>query len=592
MNNFEIYYTAAVVILMSIALIKEIAKPALIIFSALILLILGNVITVSEAFVGFSNHGMLTVGILFVVSSALQCSASFGRTATKILGNSSNITLRYLRLMYPVSFLSAFLNNTPIVATLIPVIKNWAKRHKLMPSKFLIPLSYAAILGGTCTLIGTSTNLVVHGLLMENGLEGFSFFELGKVGLPVAVLGILFFSIVGHRLLPSRKDTIIQLGERTREFVVEMQVGTDFPHIGKSIETANLRHLQGLFLFQIIRKDKVISSVSPEEKILVNDHLFFTGLPETIFELQKIPGLFVIKDSEFDMKNLDSDKTNTYEAVVSNSSTLVGQTVRESKFRDRYNAVILAVHRSGTRVNKKIGDIIIKPNDTLFIVAEKGFDKSWYHSVDFSLVSTSVDIYSKPTWKGNVSLILLIFMVLAAALKITSMLMAAAITAILMVSINIINPTKAKNSIDFDVLLIIASAFGIGKAMTNSGLADLIANGLINSLEGFGIIGIIAGIFFITSFYTELITNNAAAALIFPIALSTAQNLQIAPKPIMITIAIAASACFATPIGYQTNLMIYGPGGYKFKDFLKAGIPMNLLVGILVTCIVYFLFYM
>jgi di/tricarboxylate transporter len=588
---FEIYYTAVVIILMTILLVKEIYKPSLIIFCALIALYLGDIVSIDETFSGFSNQGMLTVGVLFIVAGALQSSTTFGLAIEKFIGNKADKWI-YFRLMIPVAFLSAFLNNTPIVASLIPVIKRWSKKNNLAASKFLIPLSYAAILGGICTLIGTSTNLVVHGLLLDSGLEGFSFFEIGKVGLPVAIIGIIYFSLGGYHLLPERKDIMAQFGESTREFVIEMKVDKDYPHIGKSIEEANLRHLRGLFLFQIVRNGNEIAPVTPEEKILYNDTLFFTGLPETIYDLQKTPGLHVLKDADFDLKNIDSDKFRTFEAVVSNSSPLLGSTVRDSGFRTKYDAVILGIHRSGKRIEKKVGDIVLQPNDTLFLLAKNDFERKWYHSTDFSLVSTSIKEYSKPKKKGNFALILITLMIIAVTTGlIKSMLIAAAITAGIMILTKIISYGDAKNAIDFDVLIVIASAFGIGKAIANSGIADIFATYLINSLGGFGIIGIIAGIFFITSLYTEIITNNAAAALIFPIALSTAIHLNLDPRPFMIIIAIAASSSFATPIGYQTNLMVYNPGGYRFSDFLKTGTIMNILVGIFVTIIVYYLFY-
>ncbi len=588
---FKMCYTSAVIIIMTIVLVKGLYRPSFVLFFTLIILYLGKIIDINEAFVGFSNHGMLAVGVLFIVAGALQSSVTFGNTLEKFLGN-KNSKFTYFRLMFPVTFLSAFLNNTPIVASLIPVIKKWSKKNDLPASKFLIPLSYAAILGGTCTLIGTSTNLVVHGLMLDNGMEGFSFFELGKVGLPVALLGIIYFSLIGHFLLPKRKDIITQFGDQTREFVVVMKVGSEYLNLGKSIEKANLRHLKGLYLFQIIRDGKEIAPVSPEEKIEFNDSLFFTGLPDTIYELQKTPGLHITKDAEFDLKNIDSDKLKTYEAVISNSSPLLGETVRKSGFRTKYGAVILAIHRNGKRIKMKIGDIKLQPNDTLFLLAEKDFDKKWYHSIDFSLVSLSVDEYSKPRKKGNLALILMgamIFSVVTGVIE--SMLIAASITAGLMILFRIISLHDGKKTIDFDVLIVIASAFGIGKAIENSGLAYFIANHLINSLENFGIFGIIAGLFFITSIYTELITNNAAAALMFPISLAIAKTMNLDPKPFMIIIAIAASSAFATPLGYQTNLMVYNPGGYKFTDFIKTGTVMNILVGIVATFTVYFLFF-
>jgi di/tricarboxylate transporter len=588
---FEMIYTGLVVVLMTTFLILEISRASLVMFTSLVLLVLGNIISLDEAFSGFSNQGMLTVGILFIVAAALQSSTKFENTVINVLGKANYAKGRYFRLMLPVSGLSAFLNNTPIVASLIPVISTWAKRNHLPTSKFLIPLSYAAILGGMCTLIGTSTNLIIHGMMLDEGMQGFSFFELGKVGLPIAIFGILYFSTFGHALLPERKDSMTNFEETSREFVVEMAVNENYPFIGKSVEEANLRHLQGLFLFQVIRDNQTIAPVTPTERIYLGDRLFFTGLPETIFELQKTPGLRVIKDTGFDFKNIDSDKLKTFEAVISNVSPLTGQTVRESNFRRKYNAVILGIHRGDSRVNKKIGDIVLQGNDTLFLLAKSDFGKKWYHSKDFSLVSSSYNTYSKPEKKGNVALVLLILMVLAAALKILPMLVAAALAAIIMIAARIISVEDAKSSVDVDVLLVIASALGIGLAIQNSGLAHWIANGLINWLQPIGMVGILAGVFVATSLYTEFITNNAGAAIMFPIALATAQQLQLDPKAFMITVAIGASASFATPMGYQTNLLVYKVGRYRFMDFIKTGLIMNLWVGVLTVGLVYYFYF-
>ena len=590
---FELYYTGIVVALMTITLVLELTKPSAAVFIALLLLYLGDIVSIDEMFKGFSNHGMLTVAVLFIVAAALQSSTMFEKTVQQLLVKGHSAVARYFRLMFPVSFLSAFLNNTPVVASLVPVIKSWARKNNIAASKFLIPLSYAAIFGGTLTLIGTSTNLVVHGLMIDHGMKGFSFFEIGKVGLPVTIFGITYFSLIGYKLLPKRKDILAQFGESTREFVVALQVDENYKHIGKSIETANLRNLRGLYLFQIIREGKKIAPVTPEEKIKLNDRLFFTGLPETIYDLQKTPGLNVIKDSRFDPQNMDSDKLKTYEAVISNSSPLIGETVKESNFRKKYNAVILGIHRSGERINKKVGDIELRPNDTLFLLADRNFANRWYHNIDFSLVTQSVSDYSKPKFKGNSALILMGLMVFSVTTGlIESMLIAASITAAIMILGRIISFHDARNSIDFDVLLVIAAALGIGKAVENSGLADFLANSLISSLDGFGVLAVILGLYYITSLYTELITNNAAAAIMFPIALSTANQLNVDPKAFMLLIAIAASACFSTPLGYQTNLMVYNPGGYKFSDFLRAGLIINFFTGIIASSTIYYLFFL
>jgi di/tricarboxylate transporter len=592
MQDFTFWYTAIIILFMTMALIRELFDPEIIIFSALILLILGNVIDFNEAFAGFSNHGMLTVGFLFIIASSLQKTGILNTIGELFLGKRrGKIYSKLFRFLIPVSAVSAFFNNTPIVAMLIPTVRSWSRKFDYPLSKFLIPLSYAAILGGTCSLIGTSTNLVVHGLMLENGLEGFSLFEISKVGIPITLLGIALIALLGYKLLPSRKEPMVELGENTREFVIAMRVMSNYQFAGKTIEEAGLRHLKGLFLFQIERNDQMIVAVGPQEKIIPGDRLFFTGLPETIVELQRTPGLSLLKESDFNLKEYDSDAMKTFEAVISPSSPLIGQNVRESQFRNRYGAVIIAIHRNGERIRRKIGDVVLRAGDTLLLLTKKDFFQKWYYSKDFNLVSESVMVPSKPKIYAIISLAILVLMIVVMASGILPILLTVCIAAILLVVSKCITVQDAWKSVEWNVLLIIASAFGISRALMNSGVADVVANGIIDGLGSLGIIGLLVGVYFATSLYTEIITNNAAAAIMFPIAFALTSKVGIDPRPFFIAIMIAASASFATPIGYQTNLMVYGPGGYKFTDFMKIGIPMNLFVGIVAVLLIYTIFF-
>jgi len=591
MTNFTFWYTAGLLGLLTMVLIKEYIETEIAVLTVLLLMIIGGVIDVKEAFAGFSNHGMLTVGFLFVVAGALQRTWVLERIGDSLLGKEGSITVKLLRLLPPVSAISAFFNNTPIVAMLIPAVSSWAKKNQAPVSKFLIPLSYAAILGGTCTLIGTSTNLVVHGLMLEKGLPGMSFFEISKVGLPAAIVGLSVIIFAGHKLLPDRKDPIIRMGEHIREFVVVMQVTSGYKYIGASIEKAGLRHLKGLFLFQVERNGELKTPVGPSEKIQLFDYLFFTGLPETIMELQKVRGLSLLKTKTFDLHHFDSDGYGAFEVVVSPNSPLIGKNVRESKFRSSYDAVIIAIHRSGERIKEKIGDIVLRGGDTLLILGRNDFIERWYHSQDFYLVSKSVKINSKPRWYSYFSVFVLTGMIAAMASGLVPVIAAAGAAALLLILSKCITVQDARNSIDWKVLLIIAAAFGIAKGLDNSGISDFLAEKILASAGLLGIPGLLMAIYFITNIYTEIITNNAAAALLVPIVLSTADQAGIDPGPFLIAVAIGASASFATPIGYQTNLMVYGPGGYRFKDFLKAGIPMNIIVGLTAVTSIYFLYY-
>ncbi|MEJ2543875.1 MAG: SLC13 family permease [Calditrichaceae bacterium] len=584
---FEFWYTLVIFSLMIVFIIREIVDTEIVMFSAVILLVVGKVITIEQAFVGFSNVGMLTIGLLFVIAGALHHSGAIALLNNFIFGKKrSGIKSKLTRILFPVAAVSAFMNNTPVVAILIPAVRSWADRNNFSASKFLIPLSYAAILGGMCTLIGTSTNLIIYGLMIDFGMEGMGLFEISKLGIPVAILGLLYIIFIGYRILPEHKESFTMIEEKTREFVIQLKITESYPHIGKTIEEAGLRHLQGLFLFQIFRDNQMIAPAKPTQKLKVSDRLFFTGLPKTILELQKTPGLELLKDSTFDLKQYDSTMVRPYEAVISTSSPLIGKNVRNSNFRENYNAVIIAIHRNGTRINKKIGDIVLQSGDTLLLLAGKDFYRKWYTSNDFYLISQSEVVPSKPKWQVFVSFASIALLLILMIFKILPLVAAAGLAVILVLATRAISPYEARQSIDFRVLVVIASAFGIAEGLRSSGVAEFIAQAIVYGGESFGMIGFTAGIFIITGICNYFITNSATAAIVFPIIFVAAQQINVDPRPFIIALAIAASDSFATPISYQTNLMVYGPGGYTFKDFFKIGFPMQILV--MVTAIILF----
>ncbi|GJQ47915.1 Putative Sulfur Deprivation Response Regulator-like protein [Candidatus Kuenenia stuttgartiensis] len=586
--DFKMWYTLSLLIIMSILLIFDIIELEVLFFSILLLLLMGKIITLEEAFAGFSNVGMLTIALLFVIAGALSNTGMLKQISPIILGKeNTRISHTLLRLLFPVSIISAFINNTPVVAMFIPTIRAWTEKHHYAPSKYLIPLSYGAILGGMCTLIGTSTNLIIHGLMIDYGMEGLGFFEISKIGIPVTILGILFMSFLGHRLLPNRKEPLIELGEHTREFVIELKVTQEYENIGKTIENAGLRRLKGLFLFQIERNGRRIAPAKPDEKILLDDRLFFTGIPKTILELQKIPGLQLTKDSHFNLKQYDSAEIRTFECVVSRGSPLVGKTVRDSDFRSKYEAVIIAIHRHGERIAKKIGDIGLRPGDTLLLLAGKNFYKRWYHSKDFYLIAVAETLPSKPQWRGYVSLGVFFMMIILTVANILPLLSAAGLGVIILVLTRTANAGEARRTIDWRVLIIIAMSLGIANAVKQSGLADVLAHIIVRIGDHFGVLGVLASIYFFTSIYTLVITNNAAAAMLFPIAVSAASAINVDQRGFAIAIMIAASASFATPISYQTNLMVYSPGGYRFRDYLMIGAPLQLGIGAIAIALIY-----
>jgi di/tricarboxylate transporter len=575
--SFEAYFTLAVVGIMLFGLVLELLAPDVIVFSALGVLLVSGILTPQEALEGFSNKGMLTVGILFIVAYSAQSSGILEFFANRVIGRASGGRRALLRVMAPVFAMSAFLNNTPIVAMFTPTIRDWALAHKIAPSKFLIPLSYASIFGGICTLIGTSTNLVVNGLLQQETKLSISMFELAWVGIPCAAAGFLFFLLIGYRLLPERSDLSEDLLNSGREYLVEMSVPDGSLLAGKTVEGAGLRRLENLFLAEIIREGHTPVMVKPTDILKVGDRLLFSGMAEAIVQLQKTSGLVPALEMEFCDSLRQRGDGRIIEAVVSLSSPMLGKSIKEGNFRSRYDAAVLAVHRHGERIHGKLGRMVLKPGDTLLLLAGDDFYKRWNQSRDFFMISKLSKLPRVNTRKMVISLCTLFGMIALAVFGILEIFQAAVLAAMVLLLTKSLTPVEARRSIELNVLIIIASAFGLSRALDKTGAAGFMAEHLIASVQGMGPIGLLAAIYLCTSLMTEVITNNAAAALIFPIAMSSATQAGLSPMPFAIAIAVGASASFATPIGYQTNLMVYGAGGYRFSDFLKIGIPMNLI---------------
>ncbi|QDU55772.1 SLC13 family permease [Aeoliella mucimassa] len=576
--GLDAWITVAVVLAMFVALLRNLAPPDLLFVMGAAILALTGVITTKEAVAGFSNTGMLTVGFLFVVAAGLRETGVLNHVGMRLLGSSSDDRSVLKRLAAVVIPSSAFLNNTPIVAMLMPVVVDWCRQRRVSPSKLLIPLSYLAILGGTCTLIGTSTNLVVHGLMLQHGLPGMGLFELGAVGLPYAVVGVIYMLTIGRRLLPERTELLEQLGNSRREYVVEMLVQPGSKLLGKTVESAGLRNLHGLYLIEIERTGDLLSPASPDEVLQASDRLVFAGIISSVVELQKIPGLVPMADGLSGDTAREQSHRRLAEVVVSDSSRLVGRTIREADFRAAYGAVVVAAHRGGSRIESKLGDIRLQAGDTLLLQTPPHFARAYRNDPAFYLVSDVDDYRPFRSHRAWIAGILLCLLIVLMATGIVDTLIAAALVAVAMVLTGCISASEARSSIEWQVLVTIASAFAVGIALENSGVAGQVASGLVEATRGFGPIAALLCIYLLASILTELITNNAIAILLFPICLETAALLEVDSRPFLMALALAASASFMTPIGYQTNLMVYGPGGYRFGDYLRVGAPLNLLL--------------
>ncbi|MBD8004518.1 anion permease [Bacillus sp. Sa1BUA2] len=591
--NLEMIIVLLLIVMMLLGLLLEVARPGLIIFQVLVILLLFGIITPEQALSGFSNEGMLIIALLFIVAGAVQKSGVIDGIIEKWLEKSKTEQESKIRFFVPIAGLSAFLNNTPIVVAFTPIIKNWCEKRGIAPSKFLIPLSYVTILGGTITLMGTSTNIVVHGMLLDYGFEGFSLFTITVVGIPITVVGMLYLFTIGNRLLPDHKGFSQRVKEDVKEYIAELQVEKSFQYINHSVEKAGLKDLNGLYLIEIIRRNGRVSPVRNSTIIQAGDRLIFTGQISTIAELQNIAGLTLETGTNVELDDLKNGNTFLVEAVVSHHSSLLSKSIKQSQFRSRYDAGVIAVHRKNEKIQSKVGDIVLKPGDTLLLLAGEDFIQKYKQSDDFYVVSRleTPKLLNKSNFQGLCSIAILLVMIILVSVGVLSMLKAMALAVVVMLVSGMISAEDIKGYVQFHVLLIIACSLGIGTAMTKTGLAQWIADALMIVSAPIGVIAVLVIMYILTNIFTELITNSAAAALMLPIGLEVAISLHLDPIGFAVLVAIAASASFITPIGYQTNLIVYGPGGYKFKDYIKVGVPLSFLVMITSITVIYFVWF-
>ena len=495
--------------------------------------------------------------------------------------------------MFPVALLSGFMNNTPIVAMYLPIVSSWARRIRMSPSKLFMPLSFAAILGGKLTLIGSSSNIVVMELYTQylgtveiQGLSSIErFWGIGAIGLPTTIVGTLFIVGVSKWLRPERKPAA-GLAMEARKYTVDLKVEPGSPVANQSIEQAGLRHLPGLYLIEIERDEELIPAPGPEFHVRAGDRLVFAGILESVVDLRKLRGLTPVTD-QVDKVDAGVTQRTLVEAVVSHSSSLVGKTVRESRFRTVYNGAIIAVHRNGEQVNATIGDIELRPGDSLLVETHRGFVDGYRNSDDFYLVSMVEG--SEPVRHDRAWVALAVLGALVAGMAFTDLspVLVAILGAVAMIVTGCVNGNLVRNSIHWQVLGVIGCALGIGQGLVQTGAARELAMLMLEVSDTLtlGPRGVLFVLFLIASFCGQIVTNNGAAVLIFPVAMETAQGLSLSPEPFIFTLMVAVGACFVTPVSYQTNLMVHGPGGYRFEDFGRLGIPLTVVVAVLTVAI-------
>jgi di/tricarboxylate transporter len=551
-------------------------------------LLLAGAVDLEAGLAGFSNRGVITIGLLFVAAALLRKSGGLELVTRHLFAETKSLRYGVLRMMAPTAVMSAFLNNTPVVALLLPGAKSWATRNHHPPSRVLMPLSFAAILGGTCTLIGTSTNLVVNGLLNESGLRPLSFFEIGFVGGPIALLGIAYLATVGPRLLPDRQSEATFDDPTT--FTTEAVVLDDGSLDGTALTDAEVGDLHGLYPVEVRRGEVLIPAPQPDLVLQAGDRLVLAGAAAQFVRLHRSKDLATTSNHQFELSPPVASRRRVVEVVLSDHCPLIGSTVGEGTFRRHYGAAVIAVSRAGDRVlSENVGDWKLRVGDRLLLEAGDGFE-SHRDSRDFFVVTELSDFTDGPArWRGWLSILAAVGMVVAAATGVTSLLQAAVAAVALMYVLNPVSGRELRDAVDWQVILTIGAAFGIAAAVEQTGLASVLAERVIFAGGSNPWIAL-AAVYVVTAAMTELVTNNAAAALSFPLAVAVASALDVSATPFAIAVMIAASASFMGPLGYQTNLMVYGAGNYHASDFFKAGWPLALLCAVVTIALTPFVF--
>lgn len=578
--------TLLTILFLFVAIYQEWVRPALGFLLAVLGFVVLGILTPPEMLAGFANESIASVVLLIVLSAALRKNFpleslidSVYRLGTR--GRPLGYRSFLFRMMAQVALFSSFVNNTPIVALMTPYVFRWGRINQVSPSRLLIPLSYATIMGGMITLVGTSTTLVLNGFMIERGVGGIPGVSLLFIGGAVCITGITFLGLVGYRLLPDRRDILESFEKNKREYLVETILSPGSSLEGKTVLEAGLRSLRGIYLVEIIRQRQTISPVAPQEKLRSDDVLIFAGETDYVVDLvDNRQGLTLPQHA--DTRN--TDQIEVIEAVVGANSSLVGQTAKEIEFRERYNAAIVAIHRNGERISGKIGEIRLRQGDLLLLYAGKDFRQRADLYRDIFIISQLKERLQpnrKKVWSflgvalGTITLVVLGHLTLFVGLLI---IFAA------MVGLRMVTLPDVKQEVDINLVGILVFSLALGQAMIKTGSGDLIARWILEITDGASATVVLGSLLLITTLLTSFITNVGAVSITFPLAYSLSNSLEMDGTPFYLAIAYAASAAFLTPIGYQTNLIVYGPGGYNFRDFLRVGLPVTIIY--LVTVLV------
>lgn len=591
--TWDIALVLLLLVVVFVSFVWEKISPDLTAMALFVALIGLGLLAPKDAFSVFSNTAPLTVGAMFILSAALVKCGVIDRLSGLVesSGNWPYAAVMMVLVIF-VAGISAFINNTPVVVVFLPVVLSLARKMQLAPSKLLIPLSYAAVLGGTCTLIGTSTNLVVNGILVGKGLPGFGMFELAWLGVPATLVGLVYMALLGKRLLPVREMlTSILSDEERREYITEAFVQPGAPTVGKTLPEAGLTRAKGIRVLEIVR-DGIALYIDPQNvRLKAGDRLILGCRLKGIAHTRRLEGIDLVSENNLDLEQIASHEGSLVEAVLTPHSGLVGHTVREVNFRQRFRMVVLALHRRGKNVREQIDTLPLQGGDVMLMMGTDQAIDALRNSEDLVLFDRARVPTKVQTGKMLFVVGIIAAVISTAAMGLIPIEVGAVAGCVIVCLARCLKSSEAYASIEWNILFLIYGMLAMGLAMEQSGAAAWIASGVVGGVhefvpDAYKSIAMLACIYLVTTILTEVLSNNAIAAVMAPIALSMAVELGVDPRPFVVAVAFAASAAFATPIGYQTNTYVYGVGGYRFGDFIKFGVPLNIVCFIVAMIVI------
>ena len=591
MLDFNAILVLLVLLFIIVSLFFDIVGPGFTFVIGIAVLSAFRVITPSELLSGFANEQIMNIIMLLLLGDVFRRTSILDIFFDRFFKYAKTPKRFMFRMMVVVAPLSAFLNNTPLVAILIPYIHNWSKKNKTSVSKLLMPLSFAAILGGTATLIGTSTNMIVNGLVADQeiipNLKPLEMFDFAYVGVPMIIIGIIYMMVIGDKLMPEKTETIEVTDEAKRDYLFELQIKSGSDFIGVARSKVPFLKNEGFILVEVLRNGILHQQIDRNFIFKEDDILTFAGNKERIADLINADKNLVIPSVGMFSKRTQSE---VIEIVVSHKSNMIGKKITQENFRGNYDATVLAIHRNGENLTGKIANVELRAGDALLLMTGNQFDRLSKASNEFYTISKIKDLRRLGVFRTIILIGGLLTVIALNVIGVGRLFTGLLVLLILTQLFKIVTPKELAKSVDYQLALIIALSLALGLAMIKTGVADILANGVLYIFEPLGKYGMLLGIYFITSLMAAFITNKAAVAIVFPISLTVALQLGVDTTPYILVVSFAAAANFMTPIGYQTNLMIYGPGGYKFKDFLKVGTPLTIIYMIVTVLILSFIY--